>query len=57
MVLLIAYPDREALDKALASPVRPLGRGATHGLYEFFAGRIFHAVYEAWEPTSKDAGP
>jgi hypothetical protein len=57
MVLLIAYPDREALDEALASPVRALGREATRGLYEFFAGRIFHAVYEAWEPSSKDAGP
>ena len=57
MVLQIAYPDRKALDEALASPVRALGREATQGLYEFFAGRIFHAVYEAWEPSSKDAGP
>ena len=47
MVLQIAYPDHKALDEALASPVRALGREPTCGLYEFFAGRIFHAVYEA----------
>jgi hypothetical protein len=41
MVLQIAYPDRKALDEALASPVRALGREATRGLYEFFAGRFF----------------
>jgi hypothetical protein len=47
MVLQIVYPDRKALHEALASPVRALGREATRGLYEFFAGRTFHAVYEA----------
>jgi hypothetical protein len=41
MVLLIAYPDRKALNEALASPVRALGREATRGLYEFFVGHIF----------------
>jgi hypothetical protein len=46
MVLQITYPDREALDEALASPIRSLGRDATRGLLEFFDGRIFHAVYE-----------
>lgn len=46
MVLEIAYPDRNALDEALASPTRALGREATRGLFEFFEGRIFHAVYE-----------
>ena len=56
MVLQIAYPNRRALDEVLASPVRALGREATRGLNEFFAGRIFHAVYEAWEPTSKGSG-
>jgi hypothetical protein len=47
MILQIAYPDRRALDEALASPVRARGREATRGLNEFFDGRIFHAVYEA----------
>jgi hypothetical protein len=47
MVLQIAYSDRRALDEALASPVRAVGREATRGLHEFFDGRIFHAVYEA----------
>jgi len=46
MVLEIAYPDRNALEEALASPTRALGREATRGLFEFFEGRIFHAVYE-----------
>ncbi len=50
LVLRIAYPDREALDEALASPVRALGRDATRGLSEFFDGRIFHAVFES-EPA------
>jgi hypothetical protein len=47
MVLQIAYPDRKALDEALASSVRTLGRDATRGVHEFFDGRIFHAVYKA----------
>lgn len=46
MVLAIAYPDRNALEEALASPVRGLGREATRELFELFDGRIFHAVYE-----------
>ncbi len=46
IVLEIGYPDRNALEEALASPIRALGREATRGLFEFFDGRIFHAVYE-----------
>lgn len=46
MVLEIAYPDRAAIAEALASPVRAESREVTQGLFEFFAGRIFHVVYE-----------
>jgi len=46
MVLEIAYPDRNALEEALASPTRALGREAARGLFEIFDGLVFHAVYE-----------
>lgn len=46
MVLCIAYPDRKAIEDALASPVRSESREVTKGLFEFFDGRIFHVVYE-----------
>ena len=65
MVLQIAYPDRKALDEALASPVRALGREATRGLYEFFAGRFFtpstklrnqvQRTPRLWPPTPKQS--
>ena len=46
MVLEIAFPDRNALEEALSSPIRALGRDATSGLFGYFDGRIFHAVYD-----------
>lgn len=46
MVLCTTYPDRAAIDEALASPVRFESREVTKGLFEFFEGRIFHVVYE-----------
>ena len=45
MVLCIAYPDRKAIEEALASPVRSESREVTKSLFEFFDGRIFHVVY------------
>ena len=45
MVLCTAYPDRAAIDRALASPVRFESREVTKGLFEFFEGRIFHVIY------------
>jgi hypothetical protein len=45
MVLCISYPDRKAIEDALASPVRSESREVTKGLFEFFDGRIFHVVY------------
>ena len=32
--------------QTLASPARAESREVTQGLFEFFAGRIFHVVYE-----------
>ena len=46
MVLCTTYPDRAAIDEALASPVRYESREVTKGLFEFFEGRIFHVIYK-----------
>jgi hypothetical protein len=45
MVLEITYPDRAAVEAALASPVRAESREVTKGLDAFFEGRIFHVIY------------
>jgi antibiotic biosynthesis monooxygenase (ABM) superfamily enzyme len=47
LILAIAYPDRAAMELALASPVRAQSREVTQGLHQFFEGRIFHVVYDA----------
>jgi hypothetical protein len=57
MVLQIAYPNRRALDEVLASPVRALGREATRGLNESFAGRIFQLSTRLRNQVQNDAGP
>ncbi len=46
MVLCTTYPDRKAIEEALASPVRFESREVTKGLFEFFDGRNFHVDYE-----------
>jgi len=45
LVLQISYPNRAALDEALASSIRSLSREVTRGLFETFDGRVWHAVY------------
>jgi quinol monooxygenase YgiN len=45
MVLQIAYPDRAAIEAALASPVRAKSRALTQELMAMFEGRIFHVVF------------
>ncbi|MGW1423452.1 hypothetical protein ACWAT4_25425 [Bradyrhizobium manausense] len=47
MVLAIRYPSREAIEEALASPVRFESREVTKGLTEMFDGSIFHTVFKA----------
>ncbi|NTF34314.1 hypothetical protein [Rhizobium skierniewicense] len=45
MILAINYPNLEAVEAALASPVRSEARAATEAvLSEFFEGRIHHHV-------------
>lgn len=45
MILAINYPNIEAVEEALASPVRTEARSATEAvLAEFFSGRIHHHV-------------
>jgi antibiotic biosynthesis monooxygenase (ABM) superfamily enzyme len=51
MVLAIRYPSREAIEEALASPVRFESREVTKGLVEIFDGSIFHTVFKADEFT------
>lgn len=45
LVLQIAYPSREAIDVALASPVRTESRAVSQELLKLFAGRVFHVIY------------
>lgn len=48
LILAIDYPDRAAVDAALASPVRTTARAATESvLARFFQGRIHHHVMQA----------
>ena len=49
LILAIDYPDRGALDAALASPARAASRAATLAvLARFFEGRIHHHGSEAF---------
>jgi hypothetical protein len=48
LILAVDYPDRQALERALASPERLSSRAATERvLPRFFDGRIHHHVTEA----------
>lgn len=50
MILAINYPDLQAVDEAMASPVRSEACAATEAvLSEFFEGRIHHHVTTANE--------
>lgn len=48
MILAISYPDLEAVETALASPVRARAKAATEAvLARYFDGRIHHHVTTA----------
>jgi hypothetical protein len=48
LVLAITYPDRAAVDVALASPQRALAKAATEAVLErFFKGHIHHHITTA----------
>jgi hypothetical protein len=54
LVLAISYPNRAAVDVALASPQRALAKAATEAvLARHFIGRIHHHITEAHEHISK----
>ena len=49
LILAVDYPDRAALDRALASPERQASRAATQRVVpRFFDGRIHHHVTAAY---------
>ncbi len=48
LILAISYPDRAAVDVALASPERALAKAATESvLARFFRGRVHHHITAA----------
>ncbi len=48
LILAISYPDRAAVDVALASPERALAKAATESvLARYFRGQIHHHITEA----------
>lgn len=48
LVLAISYPDRAAMDTALASPARARAKAATEAVMaRFFSGRIHHHITQA----------
>ncbi len=48
LVLAISYPDRAAVDLALASPERAEAKAATEAVMaRFFSGRIHHHITQA----------
>ncbi len=50
LILAISYPDRAAVDVALASPQRALAKAATEAILDrFFRGRVHHHITEAHE--------
>jgi hypothetical protein len=53
LILAISYPNRAAVDTALASPQRALAKAATEAVLErYFTGRIHHHITEAVERVS-----
>ena len=48
LILAISYPNRQAVDVALASPQRALAVAATNALMaRYFQGRVHHHITEA----------
>ena len=46
LVQEIDYPSLEAIDQALASPIRSQARARTDELMQMFDGRFYHVVYD-----------
>jgi hypothetical protein len=56
MALAIRYPDMDACERALASPVRAQSREVTGELLKLFTGKVHHHVFEANEYQAVAAG-
>mgnify|MGYP000860314528 FL=1 len=55
LILAISYPDRAAVDVALASPERALAVAATNSiLARYFLGRVHHHITEAHDHVAQD---
>lgn len=58
LVLAISYPNRSAVDVALASPERALAKAATESvLARYFQGRVHHHITEAHDHSPGCQGP
>ena len=52
MILAISYPDRAAVDAAMASPIKAAAKAATEAvLARYFRGHIHHHITEAHDFT------
>ena len=55
LILAVSYPDRAAVDVALASPQRALAMAATNSiLARYFSGRVHHHITEAHDHVAQD---
>ena len=53
LILAISYPNRAAVDIALASPQRAAAKAATDTILEkYFTGRVYHHITEAVESVN-----
>jgi hypothetical protein len=50
MVQEVDYPSMQAVEEALASPVRTEGRAITDEMMSMFDGRFYHLVYNRIAP-------
>ena len=56
LILAIIYPNRAAVDTALASPQRTAAKAATEAVLEkYFTGRVHHHITEAHEQVRLEA--
>jgi hypothetical protein len=50
LILAISYPNRKAVDIALASPERSMAKAASEAiLARYFEGKVHHHITEAFE--------
>ena len=54
MILEMDFPDQDAIDACLASPIRPESHAATEEVMKLFDGRFYHLVAEATELSPSD---